>query len=553
MSKTATAAAEPHAVVELVPLDKIAEDPGNPRRTFTGIEELADSIGQHGVIQPITLRPMPGIGSNLLMIVVGARRYRAAKLAGLPAIPAMVRELSDVEALEIQLVENLNRPDVHPMEEAEGYQRLLESRDRPYTVEEIAAKVGKSKGYVYGRMKLLALCPAAREAFYKEEISASVALLLARIPNHELQEKALEDVLEDEVTGEPMSLRDAQEHLVSQYTLRLADAPFDRKDPELVPSAGACTTCPKRSGAQPELFTEAKSADLCLDPGCFSEKKNAGWKKKAAAAEADGVKVLTAKETAKVFDPRGYGGAVTKRDSPFVDLSEPCPDDPKGRTWKQVLGKDAPEKAIARDKKGRVHELVDRSAAIAAAKKAGVKVEKPRAATGYDHAEYERKEKLRRAVRERIAEAVVARIEKVEPDAKLWRIAAEALAENYDSASILERRFGEDPDPKTVSAALEKMTGAQLRGFVLEAALLDVLHSYESSGGVKDLLAWARVDVKALEKEAKEALKKAEEAAAAAATPVHNPESTPTNTEPAHGLAKKSPAKKKGKGAARAS
>ncbi len=98
MTKNATAAAEPHAVVELVPLDKIAEDPGNPRRTFTGIEELADSIRQHGVIQPVLVRPMPGIGSNLFMLVCGARRYRAARLAGLEVIPAMRRELSDVEA-----------------------------------------------------------------------------------------------------------------------------------------------------------------------------------------------------------------------------------------------------------------------------------------------------------------------------------------------------------------------------------------------------------------------------------------------------------------------
>lgn len=539
MTKTATAAAEPHAVVELVPLDKIAEDPGNPRRTFTGIEELAESIKEHGLLQPITVRPMPGIGSNLSMIVIGARRYRAAKLAGLEAIPAMRRELTDTEALEIQLVENLNRPDVHPMEEAEGYQRLLDSAERKYSVEDIAAKVGKSKAYVYGRMKLLALCPAARKAFYEEEISASVALLLARIPVHELQEKALADVLDDEVTGEPMSLRDAQEHLVSEYTLRLGEAPFDRKDPDLVPSAGACTTCPQRSGAQPELFSDAKSTDLCLDPTCFAAKKNAGWKKKAAAAEADGVKVLAAKETAKVFDPWGYGGAVTKRDSPYVDLSEPCPDDPKGRTWKQVLGKDAPDKAIARDKKGRVHELVEREAAIAAAKKAGVKVEKPRSAPTYDPQAYERQEKLRRAVRERIAAAVVARIEKAEPDAKLWRIAAAALAENYDAASALERRFGEDPEPNKVTAAIEKMTTAQLRGLVLEFALLDVLHSYESNGRVKDLLAWARVDVKDLEREVKAEQKKAESVA------------PPTTPGVAAAVDAEKKAKKKGKGAAR--
>jgi ParB/RepB/Spo0J family partition protein len=139
-----------------VPLAKITPSTTNPRKSFPKdkLDELTDSVKRLGVLQPILLRPLNGGGTYEL--VAGERRYRASKAAGLTDIPATVRELTDAEVLEIQVIENLQRSDPHELEEAEGYERCSSAHPsgEKYTVDEIAAKVGKSRSYVFGRLKL---------------------------------------------------------------------------------------------------------------------------------------------------------------------------------------------------------------------------------------------------------------------------------------------------------------------------------------------------------------------------------------------------------------
>lgn len=120
--------------------------------------------------------------------------------------------------IEVQLIDNLQRADVHPMEEAESYQQLMQQHGHP--IEELHAKVGKSRSYVYGRLKLLALCKKAREAFYAGELSASIALLIARIPAEKMQQEAAEFVVLDNMTH-----REASDWIQSEFMLRLKDAP----------------------------------------------------------------------------------------------------------------------------------------------------------------------------------------------------------------------------------------------------------------------------------------------------------------------------------------
>src|SRR5689334_19780351 len=165
-----------------IALAAITASKTNPRKRFdqAALDELADSIKRHDVLQPILLRPNGG--PDTYELVAGERRFRAAKAAGLVDIPATVRVLSDAEVLEIQVVENLQRSDLHELEEAEGYEQLLKCshpNGERYTVDEIAAKVGKSRSYVFARLKLCALCPEARKAFYAGELDASRALLIA--------------------------------------------------------------------------------------------------------------------------------------------------------------------------------------------------------------------------------------------------------------------------------------------------------------------------------------------------------------------------------------
>jgi ParB family transcriptional regulator, chromosome partitioning protein len=132
----------PQAVssVQDIPLTRIRESKTNPRRTFdeTKLAELANNIRQHGVLQPILVRPMPGGEPDTYELVAGARRFRASKLAKRESIAASVRELTDMQCLELQLIENLQRADVHELDEARGYATLMQLQPETYTVETLA-------------------------------------------------------------------------------------------------------------------------------------------------------------------------------------------------------------------------------------------------------------------------------------------------------------------------------------------------------------------------------------------------------------------------------
>ena len=150
---------------QFLAIDTIHESTTNPRRTFdeAKLYELAESIKHNGLIQPITVRPK----NQGFEIVAGARRYRAAQLAELFSVPARIVEIDDAKALEWQLVENSQRVDVHPYEEAQGFQRLL---DIPgYDVAALVEKSGKSASHVYARLSLLQLIPTVAEAFEQQQ------------------------------------------------------------------------------------------------------------------------------------------------------------------------------------------------------------------------------------------------------------------------------------------------------------------------------------------------------------------------------------------------
>jgi ParB family chromosome partitioning protein len=166
-----------------VPLSVLNESKTNPRRTFepTALKELAESIRSQGVLSPLLVRPLP---ENGFEIIAGARRYRAAQMAEQSTVPVRIVNLSDAASLEAQLVENLIRSEIHPMEEAQGFRALLDLDEPKYSIEQIAAKVGKSPVFVASRLKLADLVPAAVDAFYADEIGVGHALLLAKLPGN---------------------------------------------------------------------------------------------------------------------------------------------------------------------------------------------------------------------------------------------------------------------------------------------------------------------------------------------------------------------------------
>lgn len=172
--KTAT------ALGELVDLHDLVPSPLNPRKSFDEVKlkELAASISSKGIIEPLVVRSRAGLGQ--LEIVAGERRYRAAKLAGLTELPVIIRTLSDLEVLELIAVENSQRDDLHPLEEADGFAALMKA-DHAYTPKAIAAKIGKSERYVQQRLSLARLVPDVQKAFLANTITAGHADLMARL------------------------------------------------------------------------------------------------------------------------------------------------------------------------------------------------------------------------------------------------------------------------------------------------------------------------------------------------------------------------------------
>jgi ParB/RepB/Spo0J family partition protein len=154
----------------------LREFPNNPRRTWGDMDGLAASIKAHGILEPLVVRAVNGH----FEIIAGARRYRAAKAAGLATVPVTLREASDQVAMELAILENLQRHDVHPLDEALGIEHLMKA-DKAYTVEAVAAKLGRSPRHVRDRLKLLQLVPSARQAFEEDHITAGHAVILARL------------------------------------------------------------------------------------------------------------------------------------------------------------------------------------------------------------------------------------------------------------------------------------------------------------------------------------------------------------------------------------
>ena len=170
-------------------LSQIVPNRDQPRKIFddAALRELAESIKQHGLIQPLLVRPM---SDGSYQIVAGERRWRASRLAGLERVPVVIKEMADSEVMELALIENLQREDLNPIEEAEGYKTLMDTYS--LTQEQVADRVGKSRSAVANALRLIGLYDAEKEALQNGEITAGHARALMSIPDKELRRQALE-------------------------------------------------------------------------------------------------------------------------------------------------------------------------------------------------------------------------------------------------------------------------------------------------------------------------------------------------------------------------
>ena len=442
-------------------IDQIHESATNPRRTFdeARLYELAESIRGNGLIQPITVRP----NNTGFEIVAGARRFRAAQLAELFSLPARIVDIDDAQALEWQLVENSQRVDVHPYEEAQGFQRLL---DMPgYDVATLVDKSGKSAAHVYARLSLLQLIPAVAEALSKELITASHANLLARLPQ-DAQANAFEQCWRKDWQDKEPHLLPAK-HLSAwiqtNLYLSLAEAPFSKEDTTLNPPAGACVTCLRRSGFNTTLFADVQG-DQCLDASCFHTKVNAHIDREIAA-RPELVQIENGYRSPKEQRPgavqRGHFREIEHTGNPDA---EPVPACEAAKPAIIVYGKRVGATlTVCTDNNCPIHD--PRAAARRAAEPAPEMPPAPETETEEEaeqrRAEHEQRRKEYEAEEERKAEARRLEMEQQEQECEAERARKEELRQNR------EAQF-----ERLVTNAPAVFTSAQLR--VLLRALVNL-------------------------------------------------------------------------------
>jgi ParB family transcriptional regulator, chromosome partitioning protein len=265
--------------IAMIELTLIQESPDNPRQTYdqNALQELAKSIASEGIQVPLLVRVFEGEAHYEL--IAGHRRIRAARIAGLTEVPCVLRQYTDEEARAARIIENLLREGLTPLDEAEAYQQMFAAagaENRPLTPADLAAKLGKKESYVRLRLRLLSADAAVQEALRKEQITEGHALEMARL-DKSLQKELLQFCLFDRWNNRReslVSINELRKFISQNVMLVLASAPFNTNDAKLIPNAGACTDCSKRTGNDRMLFPEVKQKDICTLPTCYHAKVN---------------------------------------------------------------------------------------------------------------------------------------------------------------------------------------------------------------------------------------------------------------------------------------
>jgi len=252
---------------ESLALSNLIESKRNSRKVFDAKAQadLVESIKRYGVLSPLIVRPVGNAGKY--EIIAGARRFRASGEAGLKEVPCRVVKVENDTALEVIVVDNLQRENVHPLEEAESFRELLDLSEGD--MEGLCNTVSKKPAYVTKRLALLNLSDKGKKMYLAGKMTEGHAVLLARLQPKDQKEAT--EFLENEGS----SVSGLKDWIESELLMEIVKAPWDKADPALVPKAGPCTTCPKRTSVSKELFDDVKVGDRCTDGECFKGKMQA--------------------------------------------------------------------------------------------------------------------------------------------------------------------------------------------------------------------------------------------------------------------------------------
>lgn len=455
-----------------LPIKSISESPTNPRKNFdeASLKELALDVGRRGILQPVLVRESPLFQGNYELIF-GHRRFRAAQAAGLTMVPAMIRQLGDAEVLELQLVENVKRSDLHPLEAADGYRRLHETHGLP--VAEVAKRVGKSTAAIYDALSVGRLGAEARKDWLAGDLSAGAARRLALIPAGKTQDDCLGEMRKS-WEGRAMDSAEEAWRIINKFMRELAKAPFDTQALVAGVPAVACMNCEKRSGAQPQLFSDVKQKDVCLDVACYETKVAAWWKQRTEASKVGGgPRCLSREEARKICSAHSDG---IQAGEGYVEAGASCGSDMKNRTYKALLGKEAKglETLVLHPVSGQVLTVYPAGQVAAAMKRAGkiqpvgfrsssgeklskAQVEKNRKARA--------EEKLHGQVQELALGLCAGAAEKRRPDSAMLELLAR-LAACCATWRIVQRR--ESKGGVEFETSTEEMTDGERLGLIVE-------------------------------------------------------------------------------------
>lgn len=260
------------SIASIMPSQNPIQERRRKRFDKAKLAELSESIKKHGVVQPITVR---ALASNGFEIVAGERRWLASLMAEQLTVPCIIKDLNDQDAFEIQLLENLEREDLHPVDECDAYVFLSETYN--LNVPELALRVGRTENYVANRLKLSDLIPEVLKDFEEGFLPFGNALEIAKYPA-DIQASILKKAYKgsywnSDRTDGSKTLAELKKTISEDILLQLADAPFSTMSETLHPQRLSCTKCPQRTGANATLFGEVPGDDdRCLNRECYDKK-----------------------------------------------------------------------------------------------------------------------------------------------------------------------------------------------------------------------------------------------------------------------------------------
>lgn len=464
-AETKTTPAPPKSVPRDVDVDRIFVTKNNLRTEFDTPDdvELVEDVRRRGVLSRLWVRDNSkwtgkdgkSLGRRDYDLIAGERRLRAAKAAGLTKVPCEVFDVDDETAEDLMTIENLQRTDLHELDYAAGFARMIRQRD--YTVEQLAQTVSKGKTFIREHLGFANLPDNARQAFRENKISKSVAVLIATVPGEKQRENYATKVITgrfdrfDRGTSEPLSFRKAKELKEREFMKDLAGASFPL-DQQLDPAwPYSCLTCPHYNGNTEET-RQGKRPNICLNPQHYPVMVAEWGKLQAQKAEDGGDTVLSASEAKRIFDVR-HNGKIFLRDDKYVDVGETFMDSSDGgksKPWGPVVKKAGLSTVTAIDPQGRSHKLVLTTEAESAARAQGFNKGSSSASSASARdpkASAEKKKK--NAVRRAVAARIVMQLGKLRaPHARLSQPRTIALVEwmikKAGGKSFLVKQLGVD-------------------------------------------------------------------------------------------------------------